>query len=1690
MSSSLSVSGSDRDGTLIFNGPAMITAINNNHVISNNEPSTSANVEKIRGPLLVRVLSLDVSLEDSQSREGLGSYSSLIYPDIQLSKVPIMRIFGISESGQKCLVNMHQVYPYLYIKCDDPQVQWSDSSQLMEYCRSLALSINKALSHSLNRSTDPAKSQFVFAIVPVRAYDFYGYTKQMGLFLKVYILDPGVMSRLADLMAAGAVMSRRFQCYEAHIPFILQFMIDHDLYGMGYMRLRDYKLRIPILNRSSNHNNNVDNRDGYLTEMNVPEERKWTVRDNVIRSSTCELEVDSWPWFIENRLDVEERILEPNVPVLNRAEKLVSSLESMWQFIRNSDGYNGILGDDDRRVNNTAQLPQTLYQQRVQQSISEMIERNKNTEGDLQRSEDEFSQDIPTLTQAIGALYPPLIDSNEDEDILEQASQHSAHSSLHISSLPFHLLSTEIFDISADDETTVVINHDVIASQTEIFDKSMRDGAEYETDSDEGEQGDTEEILDDLWEDDEAWDVFLNHQHTGESNLDVLLNQMTQKSSPETPARMNPVVSSSDNSSPLKHAERSESVKVDDVPEPVPIEIIGVQETANPLLKRILRKLSTAIPNNPLEPAPTNVIKETFISKLDGQWSPISEQMGKRDFFDSPPRPISPNHEFQIVIDEVQYEETVAVVPSPQTEKCSSAEKMTNSEHDAHMVIEIDSSQSQEPETDILVVQSKLIAPRENGIGYIKYQEPFYSNEKDIPKSVTINSAGRRTCVRGNEKPIEKEFTKTAETIDLTTTQSSQEIDHEHHTVNGKFKYLKSDLVPPTRLMLRQEMMDKKKPKQETSSQIQMPTRDTFKLPSYNSPTGTDSASKDSQYHMTVCSMEIFTSTRHDLSPDPKHDGLKAIFYCIFNTNDDDLSAAEKGIFQINDTGRTATSYMGTKIHQVRDEMELFYLFIEFVIDRDPDILCGWDVHKSSWGFVIERAASRFDFDIASRMSRIHNSRNSFFTTSNKQDDWGMRKSSGIHVCGRIVLNVWRLMRSEFALTHYTYENLVYHVLHQRVPKFSYQTLTKWYHANSRVYRWRVMRYMLERTVNCIQIMDKCNLIIKTIEFAKMFGVEFTSVITRGSQFKVESMMIRIAHPENFVMISPTREQVSRMTALEAIPLVMEPESKLYNSPVIVLDFQSLYPSIMIGYNLCFSTCIGKLFPNPRDTLGFREHSIDFEQLKEVLEDITVTPNGVVFVKPHVRQSVLRRMLSELLDTRVMAKKLMKNISKGRRAYRVWDSRQLAIKFVSNVTYGYTSASFSGRMPCVEVADSIVQIGRATLEAAIKKINSTAKWNAKVVYADTDSTFISLPGRSKEDAFKIGHEIADTITSMNPAPMKLKFEKVYHPCILMSKKRYVGFKYETVQQLEPDFDAKGIETVRRDGCPAVSKILENCLKHLFRHKDLSKIKEYVQDEFTKIMAGSASIQDFIIAKEVKLGNYSENGLPPPGAYISLDKMKKDPRSEPNYGERVPFVISDKGPQSRLVDSAKDPLGFVMDKYVQIDSTYYITRQIIPVLARVFDLIGVDVKKWYDEMPKISKSLLNRNDLDSWNPPLLPHKATNAVVRLESFYRVKNCVNCKGTISGNNPTARTDILCPACESYALRTLIHLHNKASAVERKVIDIQQICHNCISASGGPDIIEECLSIDCPTFYERIKTAKLHIYWQSILDKVSSAF
>lgn len=149
---------------------------------------------------------------------------------------------------------------------------------------------------------------------------------------------------------------------------------------------------------------------------------------------------------------------------------------------------------------------------------------------------------------------------------------------------------------------------------------------------------------------------------------------------------------------------------------------------------------------------------------------------------------------------------------------------------------------------------------------------------------------------------------------------------------------------------------------------------------------------------------------------------------------------------------------------------------------------------------------------------------------------------------------------------------------------------------------------------------------------------------------------------------------------------MLEPLRGWYDIPISVLDFSSLYPSIMMAHNLCYSTLIN-------NTSQLRTLSAD-QYIK--------TPNGDCFVKSDVRKGLLPLILEEVLAARKRAKKQMsQETDPFKRA--IYNGRQLALKITANSVYGFTGAT-NGRLPCLEISSSVTGFGRMMIDHTKKLV--------------------------------------------------------------------------------------------------------------------------------------------------------------------------------------------------------------------------------------------------------------------------------------------------------------------------------------------------------------------------------------------------
>ncbi|KAI0365248.1 hypothetical protein BV20DRAFT_1039013 [Pilatotrama ljubarskyi] len=1558
-----------------------------------------------------------------------------------LHRVPVIRIYGDSSLGLKTCVHVHQVYPYFFVE----YLEKMHPDTVNRYIAKLKHSLNHAIAISMKRNPESPKSKFVRAVVLVKGVHFYGFHANYAPFLKIHIADPAFVNRAVTIMQSGTVMKTRFRVYESHLSYLLQFLCDFGLYGCGWIDLGEVWQR-------GREEASVNDEEG--TEL--AEALSAFKTSPYFRQTRMPLEVDAIAPHILNRRKLSARkihhkltIPAPPLP----SEPLVLSVRELWEDERQRRIAKGLspspVVPKDLSANSRGSGGGWVAEARWWEEIRKRVERESGREVVPPRMS--WEKWVMTTFESIEALWPdeykrwrPNADDDVEGNERREGRAQGNEANPYQPSAMTACVEGAAGAVEEHGDEEVDVDEAMLSSQA--MSQLMECG---EAEWHEEVQGHEEHEVDDHLQEDDDYAVEDGPPPDLQSVVgddEDSANDPFRGSDEDRPP--SPTPSPSKSANPFKaiwskiakpsSRHRSTSVVSNGPRTPTNKEALGdVSSARSP--RSIFQPLppanvGTDIGLNELPPLPLEDIPRA---------ADAEERPAKKRRLSPPP------HEY----------------PAPAANSNSSSSNVVTSSVSSNKSV----SQTRTLTPPVALASlyrgrnvyvyasappsaAELVETIEQyGIPSKIYRDPYYSKESDAPERPR-EYAGLVFHLKGGEGVATLEEWKSDESTPSIIGHPPQPL---ARAGVGGWEYAST---PPSVKQVRKWLKDDAaRPDAKTGR-----TKDSSQLNPYGLKSTLAPRSKNAKrerQNMTVLAVEVFAPSTGTHVSNPDEDEIAAVFYALHSSDEsgsDGGSAftCETGVIAVESDQLNFRRLRNLKVEFVESELELLNRLIDTVVELDPDIVSGWEVQAASWGYLAARGRT-YGLDVGEQISRAPGRH-----MAGGSDQWGMKTTSTFKVTGRHVLNVWRIMRSEHNFSIYTFENVVFQILRRRTPWYSPQTLTDWYHSPVPEHADRLLRYFARRTSMVLEILDVAEVVTKNAEFARVFGVDFFSVLSRGSQFKVESFMFRIAKPESFVLLSPSKQDVGKQNAAECMPLIMEPLSAFYNSPLVVLDFQSLYPSIMIAYNYCYSTCLGRI----TDFKGQYKFGVtDLRQpaglLAKLQDHINVAPNGIMYVKESVRKGLLGRMLTELLDTRVMVKQAMKGAKDDKALRRILDARQLGLKYIANVTYGYTSATYSGRMPAVEIADSIVQSGRETLEKAIRVINSTKKWGARVVYGDTDSLFIYLPGKTKEQAFRIGQDMADTITQMNPAPVKLKFEKVYLPCVLMAKKRYVGFKFENPDDKEPVFDAKGIETVRRDGIPAQQKMTETCLKILFRTQDLSQVKDYCCRTWARILENKVSIQDFIFAKEVKMGTYSDRVPPPPGVTVAARRMLEDPNDEPQYGERIPYVIIRGAPGSRLVDRAVAPHELFKDSHKRLDANYYISRVLIPPLERIFNLVGADVRSWFDDMPKSIR-------VDQPDVTLTPRKNKRNVMvanafKIDDHFTSSHCLIC-GALT-------PEVLCEICRLDHPTTISELLSRVQVTETRLKDVHLVCNSCCGIAPAEPVL--CESLDCPWLYERKK-------------------
>ncbi|PKK76661.1 hypothetical protein RhiirC2_733716 [Rhizophagus irregularis] len=774
---------------------------------------------------------------------------------------------------------------------------------------------------------------------------------------------------------------------------------------------------------------------------------------------------------------------------------------------------------------------------------------------------------------------------------------------------------------------------------------------------------------------------------------------------------------------------------------------------------------------------------------------------------------------------------------------------------------------------------------------------------------------------------------------------------------------------------------------------------------------------------LRILSFDIECAGRKGIFPDPTEDPVIQIANMV--TRQGEKHPFIRNVFTLN----SCAPIVATDVIECYDQGKMLQAWRDFVIEVDPDVIIGYNTTNFDFPYLLDRAqhlnVKKFPY-----LGRMKGIKTEAKDTKFSSKAYGTRENKFINLEGRLQLDMLQVMQRDHKLRSYTLNSVCAHFLGEQKEEVHHSIITDLQNGNDESRR-RLAIYCLKDAILPQRLMDKLMCIINYLEMARVTGVPFNYLLSRGQQIKVISQLYRKAFEQNLVI--PALKSEGSDDQFEGAT-VIEPERGFYNVPIATLDFSSLYPSIMIAHNLCYTTLLDIK---------------DIDKLGDV-DYITTPYNNAKFVKVHHRKGLLPTILEDLLSARKKAKAdLKKETDPFKKA--VLDGRQLALKISANSVYGFTGATV-GKLPCIEISASVTAYGRQMIEKTKQEVESQYtiangyQHDAHIIYGDTDSVMVKFGVDNLVDAMALGREAADYVTRKFVKPIKLEFEKVYFPYLLINKKRYAGL-YWTNPDKWDKLDTKGIETVRRDNCLLVQNVIETCLRKMLIDRDVSGAEEYAKKTISDLLQNKIDMSQLVITKALSKSDYSAKQ---PHHELAERMRKRDAGSAPTLGDRVAYVIVKSTKGAAAYEKSEDPI-YVLENNIPIDTNYYLENQLSKPLLRIFEPILGDK----------AQSLL------AGDHTRVVQIATPTIGGLMKFaVKTATCLGCKTPLSKKDTA-----VCRHCKPKLGELYQRQLDTVNKLEVHFARLWTQCQRC-QGSLHQDIL--CSSKDCPIWYMRKKAQK----------------
>lgn len=582
------------------------------------------------------------------------------------------------------------------------------------------------------------------------------------------------------------------------------------------------------------------------------------------------------------------------------------------------------------------------------------------------------------------------------------------------------------------------------------------------------------------------------------------------------------------------------------------------------------------------------------------------------------------------------------------------------------------------------------------------------------------------------------------------------------------------------------------------------------------------------------------------------------------------------------------------RVEIYQNEKDLLQGFLDIVARLDPVIMTGYNILGFDIDYLYKRCAHNLMVkdlaNLGTPQQPAHLKTRSWSSSAYSNQEYKFMTWENI-----VLLDLLPLVKRDYKLDNYKLDTVAEYLIQASKDDVSPADIHKAYHSKKGL--GVVGKYCVKDSRLCLDLENKMHSWITLVEMAKVCHVQPFDLYTRGQQLKIYSQVYWFCKAKNVTVNSPNSNGLDASddeSYVGATVLDVEANKSEY---AVSLDFASLYPTIMIAYNICYSTQAPNDAPSDQvheivleDHLGCehdpkvqQKHVVAAEiadtvryfkgnknvtqaekmQLKELrtkrqdlvtkigARKVCTKPTTMRFWKKSTKLGIIPQILQELLSERAAVKKEIKNCT-GTDAI-ILDKKQLALKVSANSAYG-TMGARTGRLPFKDGAACITKIGRDSILLAK---NLVEKQGGKVIYGDTDSNYVIFPNlpHDLDTVWKKATDLAKYITKYFPDPMRLEFEnKVYKELVVLGKKKYAAKTLD--RDGNESIYKRGVCIARRDNSKFLRDVYESMLNMYFDGQTLDHITTTIQDKVSQLYNGELDM-DLVITKSVKAFAYDD-----------------------------------------------------------------------------------------------------------------------------------------------------------------------------------------------------------------------------------------